>query len=256
MIENLTNIIKTAGTLALQMQKPKLQRISKGGSDFATEADLRVQEQLVQSLSRDFPGIPILGEEDSSFSLSLAETFIIDPIDGTFDYSYGGEEWGILISYFKDGKVDTSVVYQPKLNNLLSSSRHEGSYLNGVKLIGPEVPQTIQESIVIQCLGNWLSESYCSKVLTPIVKKARIIRSFSTAVHVAVQLAKGHAHCFIGEGGKVWDYAPISLLIETLGGVESDFMGQKLEWVTDGMQVVLTFDENLHALVLETLDTH
>ena len=129
MLKIISEILKEAGQLALEMQVPGIERISKGGFDFATEADLRVQELLITQLQDKFPGIPILGEEDKVHEMNLSETFIIDPIDGTFDYSYGGEEWGVMLSYFKDGEITASAIYQPRFDNLLLSSLSEGSFL-------------------------------------------------------------------------------------------------------------------------------
>jgi len=253
MLKTISEILKEAGQLALEMQVPGIERISKVGLDFATEADLRVQELLITQLEDKFPGIPILGEEDKVHEMNLSETFIIDPIDGTFDYSYGGEEWGVMLSYFKDGEVNASAIFQPRFNNLLLSSLSEGSFLNGEKVTLRPVPTVLEESIMIQCLGNWISKSYPEKILLPTLSRVRICRSFSSAVQVAIQLAKGNAHIFIGEAGKVWDYAPISLLVKTLGGYESDFQGNALEWKPDVMQVVFSFSEAIQTKLLQIL---
>ena len=254
MLKSFSQILHKAGSLAVDMQKPNLERFSKGGSDFATEADLRVQDLLVQELMQAFPGIPVLGEEDSEHRINLGESFIIDPIDGTFDYSYGGEEWGVMISYFKDAEVKYVGVIQPRQNNLFLGGSQEGSLLNGVQVERKTIPDSIEESILIQCLGNWLSKSYYQEILLPTISRARILRGYSSAVQVLMQLAKGNAHCFIGEGGKVWDYAPISLLTKTLSGLESDFRGAELKWIPDVMQVVFSLNKELHQNILNCLD--
>lgn len=253
MLKTISEILKEAGQLGLNMQVPGIERISKGGLDFATEADLRVQELLINQLQDKFPGMPILGEEDKVHQMNLSETFIIDPIDGTFDYSYGGEEWGVMLSYFKDGEVTASAIFQPRLNNLLVSSLDQGSFLNGKKISLREIPSSLEESVMIQCLGNWISKTYPEEVLLPLVSRVRICRSFGSAAQVAIQLAKGNGHCFVGESGKVWDYAPISLLVKTLGGCESDFNGDALDWIPDVMQVVFSFSDNLHSQVLQVI---
>src|SRR2546430_822734 len=80
---------------------------SKGGVDFATQADLEVDAFLIESLQKQFPQANFLTEETAPKDYSLLkgaeELFVIDPIDGTMNFSRGDEYCAISIALVERG---------------------------------------------------------------------------------------------------------------------------------------------------------
>ena len=78
-------ILRHAARIMLDFADPAV--YSKGRhADFVTEADVAVQEFLLNELARAFPEARFLAEEGEGQTLTDAFTFIIDPIDGTTNY--------------------------------------------------------------------------------------------------------------------------------------------------------------------------
>ncbi|MBQ8202259.1 MAG: hypothetical protein IJZ74_10905 [Clostridia bacterium] len=81
----LTDILCRAGRIMTDYQAPQV--FAKGKhADFVTEADIAVQEFLLDALAKAYPGARFFAEESEENVLTDALTFIIDPIDGTTNY--------------------------------------------------------------------------------------------------------------------------------------------------------------------------
>ena len=98
-----------------------------------TEADLRVQEVLLEAVAREFPHVTMAAEEDTPgverFPASGSEQVVIDPIDGTLhSYLEGRGPYGLMIGLVVDGRYEAGLVALPREGLLFAGARGDGAF--------------------------------------------------------------------------------------------------------------------------------
>lgn len=109
-------IAREGAALAAQGFRAPKQVSRKGAIDLVTEYDTRGEALIVERLSREVPGIPVVGEE-SGGQAGVDLTFYVDPIDGTTNYAHGHPFWCVSIGLVdKDGFPIAGAVVAPALH--------------------------------------------------------------------------------------------------------------------------------------------
>ncbi|WP_309500837.1 MULTISPECIES: inositol monophosphatase family protein [unclassified Neorhizobium] len=109
-------IARKAGGLALEYFE-SLDRLPverKGHLDLVTEADRAVEEFLLANLKAAFPEDGIYGEEGGEIPGTSGRIWVIDPIDGTFNFVRGGENWAISIGLYENRRPTFGVIFAPR----------------------------------------------------------------------------------------------------------------------------------------------
>lgn len=134
----LTNVLETYFSFEHQvMTTASFKTGASGSREIVTEVDKEVEEICIKFLSSLFPEIPILAEEHYEKGNILPNedwVFIIDPIDGTAEFSRGSHEWSISLSAVKDLKPSVGMLFMPQDNLRLSACSGEGLICNGEAL--------------------------------------------------------------------------------------------------------------------------
>jgi len=105
----------------------------KDSHDLVTNVDQESQRIIQEELSKRFPGIPIVGEEDKNVSKE-EHAFFIDPLDGTLNFVKQIPFFAVSIGYWKNNKPLCGVVYDPLRHDIFYARKHHGAYLNGKEL--------------------------------------------------------------------------------------------------------------------------
>lgn len=106
----------------------------KAKFDVVTNVDHGIERYFSQCLAKEFPGDHLLGEEFSS-DLSLSDrTWIIDPIDGTYNFSIGACHFGVQAAFWNEGAIQASVIYLPVFQELYYAEKGKGAFCNGEKI--------------------------------------------------------------------------------------------------------------------------
>src|SRR3989344_5919107 len=155
---HLLEIPKRAGLLLQDMQK-RVQEIQRAEKDIVTEADLASEAFIIKSLGVITPNLPIYSEEAGG-DLDGATRWIIDPLDGTMNYSQQDDHWGISIAYVRDEQVAFGVVNLPALNLFLPVSRRKDGVTNEhsrySRLNEPEWIRVNSEPKLTKRAGVWI----------------------------------------------------------------------------------------------------
>ncbi|MEQ8989123.1 MAG: inositol monophosphatase family protein, partial [Marinovum algicola] len=123
----------------------------KGKDDPVTIVDREVEDFLTEALTRLAPGVAVVGEEaahaDKSVLDSLSDQcWIIDPLDGTANFTEGKEPFGIIVALADAGKAVAGWIYDPNLDRLCHVRAGEGAKINGeivsARTTGEEPPVT------------------------------------------------------------------------------------------------------------------
>ena len=182
-----------------------------------TEADLAADELITSTIREHYPSDEIISEE-SATCLGNADspTWIIDPLDGTTNFSLGLSIWGVSIARVVNGFPELGALYFPMINELYAAKHGEGAYLNN-KPICVRAPDPAQPMSFFAC---------CSRTFryydVSIPYKPRILGSCA------------YSYCMVGRGSallgfeatpKIWDLAAIWVLVQEAGGTISPFEG-------------------------------
>jgi len=232
-----------------------------------TETDRAIERALRERIAAERPGDSVLGEEEglSDESRSGGEggrRWILDPIDGTRNYSRGIPIFATLIALKVDGEVELGLVSAPALGRRWWAERGKGAYRSDGPIHVSEVKK-LEDATLSIGFGRRMTVSGVSRLedavvsfelsegidrLTPLAARAWHARSFGDFwQHMLV--AEGCVDVAIDPAVKIWDCAPLKLIVEEAGGRFTDMSGRA---VIDGGSGVST-NGLLHAEALGAL---
>jgi myo-inositol-1(or 4)-monophosphatase len=198
----------------------------KAANDFVTEVDGEAERAIIRTLHDAYPGHAILAEESGASGESEYQ-WIIDPLDGTTNFLHGFPQYCVAIALRHRGVVTQAVVYDPSRNDLFTSSRGRGAFLNDQRirvskrtqlrssLIGTGFPFRQFEHVDV----------YLAILRDMMAGAAGVRRAGSAALDLAY-VAAGRLDGFWELGLAPWDIAAGSLLISEAGGLIGDLTGE------------------------------
>jgi myo-inositol-1(or 4)-monophosphatase len=212
----------------------------KGGVDFLTQADSEVDKFIRESLQKNFPQAHVLTEEsapkDYSSLLSNQNVFIVDPLDGTSNFSRKNPNFAISIGLVDCGVSKLAVINAPLLNRVIVARCDKPSASVNGKPVHVSDNQTLK-SAVIGCDWSWDLEKRKVEVrwLEPLSQVVRQIKMNGSAVVDLSDLAEGKIDAYLHSGLKPWDVAAASLIVEKAGGKVTTTKGEKWNVFTPDM---------------------
>ena len=201
-----------------------------------TEADRAVEAAIRTALARERPHDAVLGEEQG-VSGGGTRRWIVDPIDGTRNYSRGIPVWATLIALEEHGELRLGVVSAPALGRRWWAERGAGAFANGDR-IGVSGVGSIHDAVLCFAL---------EQPLPRIAQECWHVRGYGDFwAHMLV--AEGAADGAIDAVGvKLWDLAAVQPIVEEAGGRFTDLDGIAR---ADGGSAVSS-NGLLHAALLE-----
>lgn len=204
----------------------------KGRANPVTEADLAAEEAILSTILARFPDHDFLTEERAPRFTGSDYLWVIDPIDGTLNYSHGFPHSGASIAVVRRGVVVAGGVYDPFRDELFLAERGRGATLNGrIIRVGPT--KRLREALLITGFAydrHLRAARYAGFVREFLKRAADLRRSGSAALDLA-WLAAGRVDGFWEFHLSPWDVAAGKLLVEEAGGRISDFRNKP--WSAD-----------------------
>lgn len=99
--------------------------------DVVTRADKESEALIISRINETFPDHDILAEESGEYSRRSSWRWVVDPLDGTTNFSQGLPLFCVSIALEHDGEPVVGVVYAPYLNEMFSAVKGAGATLNG-----------------------------------------------------------------------------------------------------------------------------
>jgi myo-inositol-1(or 4)-monophosphatase len=210
-LEYTTRLAQKIGDQILDSFKVSdLQATLKSDNTVVTIADITADQQLRSSLQETFPEDGIISEEnDTVFPADKEYVWIIDPLDGTTNFSLGLHYWGVSIARLKRGRPDLAVLYFPLLDELIMATKGGGAFLNGVQLQVKGTHPNLHNAFFSCC-----SRTHRYYQLD-IPYKTRILGS---AAYGLCTVALGSAALAFEVTPKVWDFSGSWLVVQEAGG--------------------------------------
>ena len=203
--------------------------VAKKGNDFATEVDLAIERRVVAELTR-LTGIGVHGEEFGGEPLDAELVWVVDPIDGTFNYAAGSPMAAILLALLAGGEPVLGLTWLPFVGQRYTALAGEPVLCNG-EALPPLEPTSLAESVVgigtfnIDSRGRYPGR-YRAEVLANLSRKCSRVRMHgSTGIDLAY-VSAGILGGAISFGHHIWDHAAGVALVRAAGGVVTDLAGQ------------------------------
>jgi myo-inositol-1(or 4)-monophosphatase len=211
-LEFTTQLARRAGQLLLDtFQLSGTAASMKADRSFVTQADIAVDHLITAAIHEQYPKDTILSEELHNRLAEDAPTvWIVDPLDGTTNFSLGLQVWGVLIPRVQHGLPEESVQYFPMLDEMYTAQRGMGAWLNG-EPIHARPPDPDQPYGFFSCC----SRTHRRYEIT-IPYKPRILGS---AAYSFCMLGRGAALISLEVSPKIWDIAGGWLLVQEAGGL-------------------------------------
>jgi len=212
-------IAREAGELALthfhSLASLPVER--KGHLDLVTAADRQVEEFLVTRLREAFPDDGIFGEEGGEVTGISGRIWVIDPIDGTFNFVRGGQNWAISIGMFEDRSPTFGVIYAPVRKLMLVGGRSVEARLNG-KPVKPLPPLDMSAASIGFSFHPSIPTSDRVEVIRFLSDELQIsFRLCGSATLSLIEVAMGETDGYISLGDSTWDVMAALPILESLG---------------------------------------
>lgn len=185
-----------------------------------TEADITIEQMLVERLTMRYPTFGIIGEEQARRDLAQEYVWALDPIDGTASFVAGLPIWGVSIGLLRAGQPYAGLVYLPVMDECYWSVGGGGAFLN-------------ERPISVSAPAAWDSEDWLA---TPsdAHRKLRIdfsgkTRSLGSAAAAICYVARGTALGAVLTQSSIWDLAGGLAVLSAAGGVAVGLSGAVLD---------------------------
>jgi len=202
-----------------------LKVVEKARQDYASEVDSLAENEIIRELKRAHPDYAFLGEEGGQRG-SARHTWVIDPLDGTSNYLRGIPHFCVSIALTDRGEPIAGVIYDPLRNEIFSTARGGGAYLNDRRI---RVSQRAELEGAMLVTGFPPRERSRIKphlaALDVLMAQAEDVRRTGSAALDLAYTACGRVDGYFEAGLKPWDLAAGVLLVREAGGKVCDFRG-------------------------------
>ncbi|SOD54302.1 inositol monophosphatase family protein [Pseudoxanthomonas wuyuanensis] len=228
-------------------------RSKSGPADLVSIADEEAERTCRALLAKAQPAYGFLGEEGGAFGGSDdAQTWIVDPLDGTTNFLFACPLWGVNIALAREGEVVAGVTYLPAVDEMYVAEQGKGAWLNGQRIRVSQRGALIDAVLAcgIPFAGKPDHPLFAREMALLSAQVAGIRRTGACAVDMA-WVAAGRWDAYWERALNVWDMAPGVILVKEAGGVATSATGSVLD--LHGQNVCVS-NGAVHAALIETLN--
>ena len=198
----------------------------EGINNLVTEADHAAEKAIINIIQNTYPDHFILSEETGEIKTNSEYKWIIDPIDGTVNFSNGIPICCVSIAVEKAGEIILGTVYNPLMNEMFVAEKGKGATLNGKPLT-----VSTKDSLSSSCLVTGFPYTYLDsangplEVFEKLIRRGIPVRRLGSAAIDLCWVAAGRFDGFYEHSLQAWDSAAGFLMVEEAGGKVTDFNG-------------------------------
>lgn len=242
--DHLTKIARQAGEY-IRGATAQTTTDKTNAKDFVTEADIAAQDIIVTGIEEVMPGSIILSEEHSPEKQQQLYQpdftgFVIDPIDGTYNFKHDMRESGVSIGYIENGEPTVGVIYDPYKDEMYTTIKNKGAFCNSNRIhVAPT--ETLDSANVTT------DNSYEDELMVRTFKRHLAIYEqtgimpwtgmHGSAVLTFANIARGRVDVYHHSSLKPWDNAAGFLLVREAGGVVWTLHGEEARFTSAGILV-------------------
>lgn len=252
-IELAAKLLRHAGTLAHGIRASSQGGLRDGGriksnpSDFATAADLAAEQYIFTQLRAARPLDSIVGEEGAGFAGTSGRAWVIDPVDGTFNFASGSTYWCAALALAQlpagasptpeilgDAQVLVGGVYQHQEDKLWLGGTACPATLNGRPIHVDESHDLSQLSAGTYLHPTWLAEARAAVPWQHAAVLPATLRMLGSGSCDLARVAQGELGVWFQHSCPSWDWLPGKGIVRAAGGDTSVVRVNGLDWFMAG----------------------
>ena len=213
----------------------KLQVSKKAPYDFVTKTDKKVEEILIEELSKSKKNYSFITEETGKIDNKDKQNFwIIDPIDGTTNFIHGIPHFAICIAQMFEKEIISGLVYDPIKDEMFFAEKNKGAFLNNHRL------RVSSKSSMDDCLFSSNHEG---------VKYSNLNMRYTGCASLDLAyVSSGRLDGFFHNKINLWDVAAGALLVQEAGGIVNNIKDYKNDNIDIRAASSVIYDEMIKNL--------
>ena len=234
-IKNLIDVFFYAGKLSLELRTKGLIEHIKNDKTPVTNGDIEVNNIILNNLKKITPHVPIVSEETAeNKNLNLETFWLVDPIDGTYDYINNRDEFTLNAGLIINKKAAAGIIYAPAKDRMFYSYGNKLSY---------ELKNGKEEIINNKKIdkNNIKAVSYSNNLKAEIIE---IHKKLNVKEYVKMKsslkfcvVATGEYQIYVAEPrAHEWDIAAGHAILKNSSGVITDFDGNDILYGKSGFK--------------------
>ena len=225
----------------------------KGEIDLVTEADLQSEKIILDIITRHFPKDSILTEEAGEFNHLSDRMWIVDPLDGTTNFTHRFPVFAISIALEVERELVLGVVNSPCSHEQFEAVKGMGAFLDG-KPISVSRTKTLKDSLLVTGFPYDVHENpqRVMELFQKMIVRAQGIRRPGSAVIDLCYVAAGIFDGFWEERLKPWDTAAGAIIVSEAGGKVTTCEGDPF---TPYLKSIVAANPHIHEAMLEALNS-
>ena len=251
-----TKIADTARTIILGSRSKAIQVNRKNDQSLVTSVDVQVEQSARKILNSHFPEHGIVGEETGEINAESDYKWIIDPIDGTEEFTRQIPLYGSIFALHYKGQPVLGIIDHPELDLRYLAVIGKGAYCNGKQIHMEKLSLRARDQYVVaipafQDFVRYTDDSAEFAALTKSFQNHRIYRCcFSHTCAVSGKLDAAIEH-----NVRLWDIAASQILIEEAGGKFVSIRKQIDRCSYELYDVVMGKEEVVCDIIAQTINT-
>ncbi len=221
MLETAIKAAKAAGRVLLEGSSKPLNVLAEKRHDVKLEMDRKAEESIISIIRETFPDHDILSEEAGSIGQGAEYQWVIDPLDGTYNYFRHIPFWSTSIGLCRNGEEVLGVVYDPIHDELFCAERGCGAMLNNRPIKVTECAH-LSEATIAFAYGS--RREFLDRMafgVDVVSRKSNKVREMgSAALHLAY-VACGRMDGYFEYGIYAWDVAAGLAILREAGGADA-----------------------------------
>jgi myo-inositol-1(or 4)-monophosphatase len=185
-------------------------------SDLVSRADMAAEAAIVALLRAERPGDALLGEEGASAPSDGSRRWLVDGIDGTFNFLSGIPHWCVAVGLEDDGEPTAGAVYDASADELFVGGPGHPTTLNGAA-VNIRTGRTLEQAAVATYLPPTTAEA--AATLARLAEPAGVLRTGGAGTLELAWVAAGRVDAWAQPDVAPWDWLPGAALVRHAGGV-------------------------------------
>jgi myo-inositol-1(or 4)-monophosphatase len=220
----------------------------KGEVDLVTEVDAEAERVIREDLLGTFPTHGMLAEEGGARSGEEDARWIVDPLDGTTNYTHGLSIFCVSIALERAGEVILGVVHDPMGEETFVARRSQGATLNGAPINVSDTDELIRALIATGFPYDRAEMPEALELFGRLAASTRGMRRLGSTALDLCYVAAGRLDGYYERGIWPWDLAAGTVILEEAGGKVTNYRGDKLDLA--GREIVAS-NGRLHSAMIK-----
>jgi histidinol-phosphatase len=240
--------VKKAEGIVLKYYSKELRTRLKEDKSPVTEADTNAERVIVETIKESFPDHDILAEESGQENRKSEYLWVIDPIDGTKNYTRRIPLFATQIALMKGNDLILGVSNAPAINELMYAEKGKGAYLNQKRVNVSSISDLSKSYMIYGDVKYFEKHGKLSQLLS-LIEQTQGHRGIGDfwSYHL---LAQGKVDTMVEAETKIWDIAAVKVIVEEAGGKVTNMIGES---VNRGSNSIIATNGLLHTAILSKL---